>query len=250
MLGRFNGWVKSVILRINEGRDLGDADRFSFYDHAKTYIAAPPDVLRVDEKNRREYPVFNCTGVILTTNHKLDGIYLPPDDRRHYVAWSECTREDFNPEYWRKLWSWYESGGIGHVVAFLRTLDISEFDPKAPPPRTEAFEAIVASNHNPEDLELADLLERMNSPAAISVRDLIQDARSMQMFELADSLSGNRNARKIHHRLDRAGYELMKNLGTRDGRWKRDGQNVSVYVRQGQTVPERYDALRCIGINA
>lgn len=54
LLGRFNGWVKSVILRINEARDLGDVDRYSFYDHLKAYTAAPPDVLRCDEKNIKE----------------------------------------------------------------------------------------------------------------------------------------------------------------------------------------------------
>ena len=54
MLGRFNGYLRSVILRISEARDLGDVDRFQFYDHLKSYIAAPPDVLRVDEKNLRE----------------------------------------------------------------------------------------------------------------------------------------------------------------------------------------------------
>jgi hypothetical protein len=32
--------------------------------------------------------VFNCLGFIITTNYKTDGIYLPADDRRHYVAWS------------------------------------------------------------------------------------------------------------------------------------------------------------------
>ena len=30
-------------------------DRFAFYDHMKAYTAAPPDVLRVDEKNLREH---------------------------------------------------------------------------------------------------------------------------------------------------------------------------------------------------
>lgn len=51
MLGRFNGYVKSVILRVSEARDLGDVNRFAFYDHMKVYTAAPPDVLRCDEKN-------------------------------------------------------------------------------------------------------------------------------------------------------------------------------------------------------
>jgi hypothetical protein len=71
LIGRFNGFVKSVILRVSEARDLGDLDRYAFYDHTKIYTAAPPDVLRVDEKNLREYVVWNVCGVILTTNHKL-----------------------------------------------------------------------------------------------------------------------------------------------------------------------------------
>jgi Family of unknown function (DUF5906) len=70
VLGRFNGFAKSVILRVNEARDLGDVNRFQFYDHMKSYAAAPPDVLRVDEKHLREYYVLNCCGVIITTNHK------------------------------------------------------------------------------------------------------------------------------------------------------------------------------------
>jgi hypothetical protein len=83
-------------LRISEARDLGEVDRFSFYDRTKIYTAAPPDVLRVDEKNLREHYVFNCLGLLITTNHKRDGIYLPADDRRHYVAWSNCTKEEFS----------------------------------------------------------------------------------------------------------------------------------------------------------
>jgi len=54
MLGRFNGFVCSVILRVSEARDLGDVNRFAFYEHMKPYLAAPPDVLRCDEKNLRE----------------------------------------------------------------------------------------------------------------------------------------------------------------------------------------------------
>ena len=92
VLGRFNGFLKSVILRVSEARDLGEFDRFQFYDHMKTYTAAPPDMLRIDEKNLREYLIVNCCGVLLTTDHKIDGIYLPSDDRRHYVAWSELTK--------------------------------------------------------------------------------------------------------------------------------------------------------------
>jgi hypothetical protein len=81
-LEQYNGFVKSIILRVNEARDLGDVDRFQFYDHFKAYTAAPPDVLRVNEKYLRAHYVFNCCGVIITSNHKADGIFLPADDRR------------------------------------------------------------------------------------------------------------------------------------------------------------------------
>ncbi len=101
VLGRFNGFLKSVVLRISEAKDMGEFDRFKFYEHMKAYLAAPPDTLRVDEKNLREHYVVNVCGVVMTTNHKTDGIYLPADDRRHYVAWSDAKQEDFTDAYWR-----------------------------------------------------------------------------------------------------------------------------------------------------
>jgi hypothetical protein len=134
VVGNFNGFLKSVILRISEAADLGDAERsvnrFKFYDHSKTFIAAPPDVLRVNEKNLREHYIPNVTGVIITTNHKTDGIYLPADDRRHFVAWSDLDKDDFPESYWNALWAWYEAGGFGHVAAYLSALDLSLFNPK------------------------------------------------------------------------------------------------------------------------
>jgi Family of unknown function (DUF5906) len=171
VLGRFNGFLKSVILRVSEARDLGDENRFSFYDHMKSLIAAPPDTLRVDEKNLPEYAIPNCCGVIITTNHKNDGIYLSPDDRRHFVAWSPRAKEDkrFKGGYWQDLWSYYHSGGLSHVAAYLRSLDISDFDPKAPPAKTAAFWSIVDSNRASEESELADAIDQLGNPNAPDV---------------------------------------------------------------------------------
>jgi hypothetical protein len=118
MMGRFNGFLKSVILRVSEARDLGDTDRYGFYEHTKPIIAAPPDVLRVDEKNLREHAVFNVVGVVITTNNKSNGIYLPADDRRHYVAWSELNRADFAEDYFESLYGWFADGGDQHVAAY------------------------------------------------------------------------------------------------------------------------------------
>jgi hypothetical protein len=62
--------------------------------------AGPPEQLLVDEKFLREYYILNCVGLLITTNHLTDGLYLPAEDRRHYVAWSNLTPGDFADQYW------------------------------------------------------------------------------------------------------------------------------------------------------
>jgi hypothetical protein len=242
MLGRFNGFVKSVILRVNEARDLGDVDRFAFYDHTKALIAAPPDVIRVDEKNIREHPVPNVCGVIITTNHKSDGLYLPADDRRHYVAWSDLDKDQFNADYWNILWRWYASGGIGHVAAYLARLDLASFDPKAPPPKTEAFWHIVNAARAPEESELADILEGLKWPAAITLDNITTHARTRGFHDFAEWLQDRRNRRLIPHRLESVAYEPIRNRGSKDGRWKVHGHNVAVYAKTALTIRDRLAA--------
>jgi Family of unknown function (DUF5906) len=240
LLGRFNGYVKSVILRVNEARDLGEMDRFSFYDHTKIYTAAPPDVLRVDEKHLREHYVFNCLGFIITTNHRTDGIYLPADDRRHYVAWSHRTKEEFTPEYWNRLWTWYYDGGFEHVAAYLSELDLSNFDAKAPPPKTAAFWDIVAANNAPEDAELADVLDALGNPDAVTLPQLIAKASG----EAAEWLMDRRNRRAVPHRMERCGYAAVRNPLAADGLWKLHGKRQAVYVKAELAIEKQIASAR------
>lgn len=243
LLGRFNGFLKSVILRISEARDLGDVDRYAFYDHTKTLIAAPPDVLRCDEKHIREHSVPNVVGVIITTNHKTDGIYLPADDRRHYVAWSERTREEFTPEYWNAIYQWYAAGGRRHVAAYLATLDLSTFDPKAPPRKTPAFYDIVDANRAPEDAELADVLDRIGNPVAVTLAMLAGNAAEDAFKEW---LSDRRNRRQIPHRLETAGYVPLRNGTAQDGLWKIGGRRQAVYALATVALNERIRAANVL----
>jgi Family of unknown function (DUF5906) len=238
MLGRFNGFARSVILRVSEARDLGDVDRFAFYDHMKTYTAAPPDVLRVDEKNFREYCVLNCCGVILTTNHKADGIYLPPDDRRHFVAWSDLTRDDFGADYWSRLWDWYESGGYAHVATYLAGLDLTSFDPKAPPPKTPAFWDVVDASRAPEDAELADVLDRLNNPAAVTIERVAIEAGP----ELGMWMRDRRSRRQVPHRMEACGYVPVRNDHAKDGLWKLGDRRQAIYAKKTMLIRDRVAA--------
>jgi hypothetical protein len=243
MLGRFNGFLKCVVLRVSEAKDMGEVDRFKFYDHLKTYLAAPPDVLRCDEKNLREHNVFNVCGVVMTTNHKTDGIYLPADDRRHYVCWSDCTKADFTEMYWNGLWGWYEREGFGHVAAYLAGLDLSGFDPKAPPPKTEAFWAIVDANRPPEDAELADILDTIGNPDATTI---LRIAEAAPDAELAGWIRDRKNRRVIPHRLEKVGYVPVRSEYADDGLWKLYGKRQAIYAKSTLSISDRLRAAKAL----
>ena len=38
------------------------------------------------------------------------------------MAWSDLCLEDFDAEYWNRLWRWYYAGGLDAVAAHLSDL--------------------------------------------------------------------------------------------------------------------------------
>jgi phage/plasmid primase-like uncharacterized protein len=253
VMGRFNGFLKSVILRISEARDRGggDFDRYDFYERTKTYIAAPPDVHRVDEKHLREHNVVNVCGVIITTNYK-DGLYLPDDDRRHFITWSERDKKEFTAGYWNDFWSWYlNDDGIVDVVAYLDAYDLSGFDPKAPPRRTAAFRAMVNGSRSTEDEEFADTLDRLkkfdpkDNREALPRAVTLDEIRAHAEGDFVNWLNDRKNRRAIPHRLERQGYTAVDNeTRPKDGLWKVNGKRQIIYVRKDLSIRERVEAAK------
>jgi hypothetical protein len=216
-MGPNNMFLRSVVLRINEARDLGNFDRYKFYEHMKPFMASPPVTLSVADKYIRAHPVFNVCGIIITTNHKTDGIHLDADDRRHYVTWSDVTKEAFDKQYWNKLWGWYDKDksclGLRHVAAYHR--DLSRFDAKATPPKTAAFHAIVDVGRAPEEAELADALDRLNNPPAVTIAMLTDKSHPAEPIH--EWLKERKNRRAIPHRLEACGYVPVSNEAVKDG---------------------------------
>jgi hypothetical protein len=105
-----------------------------------------------------------CPGVVFPGNYRLDGIYLPEDDRPHYVAWCACLRkislrttgiQGMAPCRWHQ-----QRRGLPRHAGYLG------FDHKAPPPSTQAFWDIVPHNRPPEEAELADSIDLLTYKAA------------------------------------------------------------------------------------
>jgi hypothetical protein len=182
----------------------------------------------------------------MTTNYKSGGIYLPADDMRHFVVWSVLTKEDFSAEYWAGLWDWYEDGGIADVAAYLAALDLSGFNPKAPPPQTPAFWEIVDANRAPEDSELADLLDHLGDPDCVTLNQLLEASRDPygQITGIGLWLSERKNRRLVPHRMEQCGYAPVRNPGANDGLWKIVGKRQAIYAKG--TLPLR-DQIEAAG---
>ena len=119
VLGRFNGFLKSVILRVSEARDLGDVDRFQFYDHMKDYTAAPPDVLQWMKSTSASIPSLIAA---VSSSHQITRqtafICQPMTDA---ISWHRpiLQKKTSRQRIGTAFWSWYERGGHGHVAAYL-----------------------------------------------------------------------------------------------------------------------------------
>jgi hypothetical protein len=240
----FNPFVQAVVLRMNEAHDLGDSERvnrYALYERLKIYAAAPPDVLRCNDKHLRHYYVPNVLGLIVTTNHKTDGLYLPSDDRRYYVAWSHRTKEEFTEEYFNRMWTWLLcEGGNEHVAAYLAQRDLSTFNSHAPPRQTAAFFDIVHAGRCPEDAELADVLDELKRPEICTLPMLAASKIGASLEWLLD----HRHRRSIPHRMERCGYVTCRNPNAADGLWFINGRRQTLYGKASLAPEQRIHAAR------
>jgi hypothetical protein len=121
-------------------------------------------------------------------------------------------------------------------------LDISGFNIKAPPPKTATFWEIVSTNLAPEDAELADVLDTLGQPDALTLEDIRRGAVERLNHELMQWVSDRKNRRVIPHRLEQCGYVPVRNDGAGDGYWKINDKRQPVYARKGLTLREQLAA--------
>ena len=160
----------------------------------------------------------------------------------------KSPKEDFEPEFWSGLWAWYRAGGLADVVAYLSEYDLSNFDPKKPPEKTEAFWRMVDGGTAPEVSELADALDKLGTndadgkpcpPPAVTVAMVRNATLGGDLYEW---LNDRRNRRAIPHRFASCSYVPVRNGARKDGMWLIAGKRQMVYGRQDITPDERLKA--------
>jgi DNA polymerase III delta prime subunit len=246
--GDQNEYIASILLRVNELRGLGNRME-QFYELSKTFLAAPPEFIELRGKWRRsDVYCVNVCATMMTSNHHT-ALFLPANDRRYHVVASNQKQDDMTP-YCEELWRMLQGDGWKHVAAFLRERDISNFDPKAPPPKTEAFWQITSKNVHVNGTD-ADFLGELD---VFTLEMLPTHWDTMEM----DTEDGNgehrlydehrefyRNPKNRPHfakRLEEAGYTAIMNPGDKTkGLWTINHKKQRIYGSKDLSDAERLE---------
>jgi hypothetical protein len=145
----YKPWLETLMLVVDEVRPSKDEfHASSAYNILKPLIVAPPETLPLNDKYVKLRHVINRMRIFITTNDWLS-MYIPPEDRRMFVMHSEAEQRWHEAagqlDYFSNLFAWFEAGGCGHISSWLKSRDLSKFNPKAQVVRTRGWEAVAAS---------------------------------------------------------------------------------------------------------
>lgn len=245
ILGQFNEWMANTLIRINEASNVEELSKWQFYEKTKRLITGTKAT--VNMKYGAKFNFRPYSGLVMTTNHLLTGIYIPPGDRRYDIietpsmaqlGWPLGIEDPGRKEYFAELYNWLKNeNGFAHVAAYLASVDIGQFDAANGQRPTEAFKAAIKTGMEADDW-LDDALEVLGRPM------LVRNDHLMKAVEAAgENLQGIK--RKIGTAMQRAGFSPLMNPGTKDGRWKFGKLNSKVWhdANKGQWKPSDMDAL-------
>jgi hypothetical protein len=210
LFSAYKPWLQTLMLVIDEVRPSKDEfHASSMYNILKPMIVAPPDTLPLNDKYAKLRFVINVLRVFITTNDYI-AMYIPAEDRRMFIMHSNLEQKWHEkrgqPDYFRRLFDWFERGGAANVAAWLAARDISKFDPKAQVVRTQGWATVANSWSEPEDA-VSKALDALKDPDVVFGVELIGAA-----FDDREDLAAMlKSPRKIAHRMQRAGYVSVQN---------------------------------------
>lgn len=252
LFSQFKPWLRSKMLVIDEVRPhKEDFTAKAFYNALKPLIAAPPDVLPMNDKFQKRIAVINVMTVVITTNDLLS-LYMPEGDRRMLLLNSPLAANWHMaagmPGYFIEYMRWLtDGGGMAAVHRWLSQRSLEGFNPKAPPVKTAAWGEVAGSWGEAEIDPLRDAIEALGSPDVFFGSELIETESGFPdgHSDLRRLLA---SARKLAHRMLDAGYVMVPcdtkkwEFESKDKRFK----SAAAYARRdlGWTKAEAIAALR------
>lgn len=142
---QFNAWMRDKLLIISD--ETGKHGNQQSADLIKTWITSSEIV--TEQKNQPSVALRNVTDFVFLGNN-ADAVHLSAEDRRFSIFEIKCQR--LPDAFYREFACWRDSAaGLPALLHYLKTLDLSGFDPKGHAPMTNSKRAMIdASRSGPE----------------------------------------------------------------------------------------------------
>lgn len=160
LLSRFNGYLRQTLfLVIEEIYVPTNRDRREMENKLKGLNAAPPAMLRLEDKNDKSFPIANVVKPFYMTNHQDALVLSDAEAPRYFCIWSPAKRKDV--EYYTKILDWYEEkNGIGAVAHYLLTRDVSKFDTTRSPFTTQFTQRVAKESKGALEYDIQNAYEQ------------------------------------------------------------------------------------------
>jgi hypothetical protein len=193
----FNGRLSRCMLAIVDEINEGGAKGFHNAQTLRQRVTA--EVHEINPKFGRRWVEYNAARWLLFSNH-TGAIPLTKDDRRFWVVNHEGLPRD--EAYYTHLYAQLDDPNfISSVAEFLRTRDISGFNPGQRPPNTAAKADLIALTQSADDDTLQELVSLwpvdVISASELRVRCYSLDGLKQPAFRHAMDRAGVRKLRKV-----------------------------------------------------
>lgn len=204
---KYTSWVaERELVMMEEIRGLSE----EVMNRLKMYIAAPPYMVPVNEKNIKHYETSNVARFVAFTNSER-ALQLNAHDRRWFVLWSGAeTRE---PDYYTELAKWFEVNAV-LIGSWLAQRDLSGFAAQGKAPMTAAKGEMQLDALGSLDYWVHEAIANKAPPFEtdlISVEDVIS-RMSRLPWEARRNLRPEANEKSISMALKKAGATKLERV--------------------------------------
>lgn len=165
--GDFNGWAAQKRLCIFNEIYAGHS--FKVYNKLKSLIT--DSKIDVNEKYQRAYSLDNWLHIFACSN-SLEALKIEADDRRWFYP--IVTEDRWPPNKFNEFYKWIKCGGLSIIHNWAKNYGSYVRRGESPPMTERKKLSILASRTDGqrEAYALAEEMNRMNSPAAIPMKDV------------------------------------------------------------------------------
>jgi len=131
-----------------------------FLERLKPLITS--EVTKVNPKGLKPFDIANNINFIALSNH-MNAIQIDEEERRFFVVHNRQLKK--SREWFLNFNKWLDNGGFEHIYHyFLNEVDLSDFDRRSPPLKTNDFHTAAEFNKKDASIYVKEMINSNSAP--------------------------------------------------------------------------------------